>query len=203
MGSVEYFFSKLGKEINLKLSPVELKYIATCIHSYKSSITKKIEEAAKENKTLEIKAYELKPYPTLLKKIILGQRNVLNYFESMEREGHNRTLLEQLKSIAKSNPELKGKKAFQNLIEHVYDCTVWLGKNENGNYIVWSPDGKKEVEIDTTYSGILPNGKYFTTHGKNEKGARFGVRVIKNKKTISGLKMLEKLWNDIREECGI
>ncbi len=203
MGSVEYFFKELGKEISLNLNSIELRYIATCMHFYKqNSITEKIREAAKKNESLEIKAFDIKPYPTLFRKIILGKRNILDYFESMRKEGHNRTLLDQLKTISKANPELKGTESFKNLVKHVYDCTVWVGKSENGKCIAWSPDGKKEVEIDTTYIGKLPDGKYFTIHGKSEEG-KFGVRIIENEKTISNLKKLGKFWKNIREECGI
>lgn len=197
-----YFFESIAKEIEIKCKPEEARYILTCecpksypYHPEVLKIREKLEKATRENRPINLKAYELLyPYPTLTEKIIYEGKPILEYFESMEGFGHNATLVERLKKIIKANPGLKTKKVFQDLVEHAYDCTVQLGKYEDGKVLIWSPTGIKEEKVDTTYIRNLNEECFFTTHGKNKDGIRFAVRVVENKQTIESLKKLESLW---------
>ncbi len=207
MGSIEYFIPELTREIRVLVPPEGLKYIITCEHprytpfnSYLKTLRQKFQKAIKDNKSLELSLYDLRPYPTLVKKILTGQRNVVYYFESMDENSHNQTLIKELNRIKKANPELVDRKPFQDLVQHVYDCTVQLGKIEEGKVLIWYPDGLREGKIDTSYVRELSDEEYFTTHGKRVNGARFAIRTIEDKKVISGLKELNKLWKRLWEE---
>lgn len=208
MGSIEYFVPGLAKEIKILVPPDGLKYIFTCVHSgyvpyasHLKTLKQKFRNAIDQNKTLEFTLYDLRPYPTLVKKILTGRKDIIGYFEGMDEGSHNLTLIGGLKEIEKANPELKNKKSLQDLVQHVYDCTVQLGRKENGKYVIWSPGGIREEEIDTTYIKNIDDGEYFTTHGLNEKNKkRFAIRVIENKEVIDGLKELNKLWERLWEK---
>ena len=206
MGSIVYLFDKISKEITVKITPDEAKYILTCEcpkgYPYYSKILemkKKLEEAVNKNTPIKLKAYELlRPYPTLTEKIIYERKPILEYFESMENFGHNPTLVKKLVRIIKVHPELKSKKVFEDLVEHAYNCTVQLGKYEDGRILIWSPSGLKEEKVDTTYIRNLNEECYFTTHGRNKDGFRFAIRIIEDKQIVEGLKKLENLWKALR-----
>lgn len=204
MGSIHYFLKELSKEIEITINPEEAKYIATCSHpkSYQNSnnitrIIEKLDKSIKNNSVTRLKASEiLYTFPTLATKIIYDGISILKYFESMEEFGHNKTLIQNIIKIVTTNPALKEKKVFKDLLSHAYDCSVQLGKFENGMAKVWSPSGIKEVRVDERYIAGIRNW-YFTTHGKNENGLRIAVRYLNDPKIIECLKKLEDLWDGL------
>jgi hypothetical protein len=195
---VFYFLKELDSEMKIRLSHDEAKYIATCMRprSYPNysdvrRIINRLNSSIKNNSTIELEPSEIfYTFPTLAQKIIYEGIQVLEYFESMGKYGHNQTLVKMITESEK----LKKTKVFKSLINHAYDCSVQLGKFENGKIKIWSPSGVKEdAMVDTRYVRI-EDGKYFTTHGKNEFGLRIAIRHIGEQEKIESLKELEELW---------
>jgi len=199
MGSTIYFLEGLA---GVSIDPEEAKYIVTCDcpKNYRNycvliGIKDKLEKAIKRNSQLRLSVYELLyTFPTLTAKLIYERVNILEYFESMKEFGHNRTLIGELNKIMRANPRLKNTRAFTDLVDHVYNCLVQLGKYEGGKALIWSPDGLKREEINTKYIKDLEEGCYFTTHGRDKNNLRFAIRVVRDEEIIEGLKKLEELW---------
>ena len=212
MGSLKYFFREVGNKREIELKPEELKYIITCKHPeempysyYFKRIKPKIEKAIENNEALSLNLNDLQAFPTLYERILLEKDlNILNYFEGMGEKSHNKTLIYTLERIIEANPKVKADgKLFNKLVRHVQDCTVQIAQYKGGEFKLFSPNGLRNVEMDLTYLGKVENGNYFTTHGVNESGRRFGIRVVKDKKIINRLKEIDKLWNRLCEKCGI